>query len=335
MDIQNKLFDQIKAKLTPEIPLGKALMEDLDLSRDSAYRRARGETSLSPEEIRLLCRKYEISFDKILGVAGQSVTFQFNPIQRSEFTFNRYLQGINDGFSRMSAQRWQRLYVSNLDLIIFQLLNIPSLMRFKLFYFAKTYLQIPSLEGETYHKDWKGDISEDLLRDTLQKYIRIPSVEVIGFEAGKGLVREIVTFYEMGHIASKEDAIYLLDEVQNLMNHNKNQAEISKKFIIGQPVVVEDGNFSLNLHETYLQDNTFIAETNAYRMLYITHNMMNYLYTIDADYVHKSYHIFQSMLKNCKPISSQNPAHRNSYFASIQAFIAKAKQRLEGFDLMD
>jgi len=334
MDIQNKLFEQIKAKLSPDIPLGKALMEDLGLSRDSAYRRSRGETALTPEEIRLLCTKYEISFDKILGVSGQSVTFQFNPINRAEFTFNKYLQGINDGFSRMASQRWQKLYVSNVDLIIFQVLNVPSLMRFKLFYFAKTYLQIPSVKSETFHKNWKGDISDELLRDTLQKYIRIPSVEVISFEAGKGLVREIVNSYEMGHISTREDAIYLLEEVEKLMKHNKAQAEIGRKFIMDQPVITEEGNLSLHLHETYIQDNTFLAETNAYRMLYITHNMMNYLYTIDPDYVNKSYHVFQSMLQNCKPVSQVNHGHRNAYYGSIDQFITRAKVRLEGMDLM-
>lgn len=333
MDIQNKLFEQIKAKLPAELPLGKALMEDLDLSRDSAYRRARGETALTPEEIQLLCQKYEISFDKILGVTGQMVTFQYNPIQRSEFTFNRYLQGINDGFTRMTSQRWQKCYISNLDLIIFQLLNIPDLMKFKLFYFAKTYLKIPKLNDEQFYIGWKGDISDDLLKDTLNKYVRIPTYEVVGYEAGKGLVREIVSFYEMGYIKSKEDALQLLNEVENLMNHIKQQAEIGKKFIINQPVVTDEGNFNFYLHETYLQDNTFIAETNAYRILYITHNMMNYLYTIDTDYVNKSYHVFQAMLNQCKQISLQNPSHRNAYFNYISQFVQKAKNRLDGNDL--
>lgn len=333
MDIQNKLFEQIKAKLPPDQALGKALMEDLNLSRDSAYRRARGETALTPEEISLLCHKYGISFDKILGVSGQVVTFQFNPIQRSEFTFNRYLQGINDAFTRLTTQRWQKVSISNLDLIVFQLLNIPSLIRFKLFYFAKNYLQIPHLEQEKFHKNWKGGISDDLLRDTLNKYVRVPSVEVIGFEAGKGLIREIISFYERGEIQTKEDALFLIDEVTRLMKHIKHQAEIGRKFIIDQPVVTAEGNFTFYLHETYLQDNTFIAETNAYRMLYITHNMMNYLYTFDPDYVHKSYHVFQSMLKNCKQISLMNVAQRNAYFNNIDQFIEKAKSRLDHVDL--
>lgn len=333
MDIQNRLLDQLKAKLPPETSLGKVLMDELDLSRDSAYRRARGETALKPEEIQLLCAKFDLSIDKIIGVTGQSVTFQYNPIQRSEFSFSNYLTGIMDGYKRMASQRSQELFMSNLDLIIFQLLNSPALIRFKLLYFAKCYLKIPSLDNVKYHKGWKGEISDEQLSQMIQFYIRIKSTEVIGLDAGKGLLREIVSFYELGYFESAEDALYLIDELSELIVHIQKQAEIGRKFIKGQPVITEDGNFSLYMHQTYIQDNTMIAETNAYRMLYITHNMLNYLYTIDQDYVNKSYAVFQSMLKSCVKISEENPRQRNAYFDSLQQYVEKAKLRIERADL--
>jgi hypothetical protein len=333
MDIQNRLLEQLKAKLPHDASLGRVLMEDLDLSRDSAYRRARGETALKPEEIQLLCSKYDLSIDKIIGVTGKSVTFQFNPIQRSEFSFDNYLNGIMEGYKRMAAQRSQELFMSNLDLIIFQLLNSPALIRFKLMYFAKCYLKIPKLENEKFHKGWKGDISDEMLNHMIQFYIRIKSTEVIGFDAGKGLIREIVSFYELGHFESKDDAVFLINEVARIMDHIKAQAEIGRKFIYGQPVITDEGNFNLYLHQTYIQDNTIIAETNAYRMLYITHNMLNYLYTIDQDYVNKSFAVFQSMLKSCICISDNNPRQRNSYFESLQQFIDRARVRIEGTEL--
>ncbi len=68
-------------------------------------------------------------------------------------------------------------------------------------------------------------------------------------------------------------------------------------------------------------------------MLYITHNMMNYLYTIDQDYVNKSFAIFKSMLKSCIKISEENQRQRNAYFDSLLAFIQKAKVRIDGVDL--
>lgn len=333
MDIQNRLLDQLKAKLPPDTSLGKVLMDELDLSRDSAYRRARGETALKPEEIQLLCSKFDLSMDKIIGVSGKSVTFQYNPIQRSEFSFSNYLSGIMDGYKRMASQRSQELFMSNLDLIIFQLLNSPALIRFKLLYFAKCYLKIPSLDNVKYHKGWKGEISDEQLSQMIQFYIRIKSTEVIGLDAGKGLLREIVSFYELGYFESAEDALYLIDELSELIQHIQKQAEIGRKFIKGQPVITDEGNFSLYMHQTYIQDNTIIAETNAYRMLYITHNMLNYLYTIDQDYVNKSYAVFQSMLKSCIKISEENPRQRNAYFESLQQYVEKAKMRIERTDL--
>lgn len=333
MDIQNRLLEQLKAKLPHDASLGKVLMDELDLSRDSAYRRARGETALKPEEIQLLCQKFDLSIDKIIGVSGKSVTFQYNPIQRSEFSFEQYLNGIMEGYKRMASQRSQELFMSNLDLIIFQLLNSPALIRFKLLYFAKCYLKIPALENVKYYKGWKGEIADDQLQHMLQFYIRIKSTEVIGFDAGKGLIREIVSFYELGYFESANDALYLIEELSGLIQHIKEQATLGRKFIKGQPVITDDGNFSLYLHQTYIQDNTIISETNAYRMLYITHNMLNYLYTIDQDYVNKSFAVFQSMLKSCVKISEENQRQRNAYFESLQQFMSKAKLRIEGTDL--
>ena len=333
MDIQNRFLEQLKTKVPADSSLGKMLMEDLDLSRDSAYRRLRGETALKPEEIKILCEKYGLSIDKIIGIEGKSVTFQYNPIQRSEFSFEKYLSGIMEAFKRMSAQRSQELFMSNLDLIIFQLLNSPSLIRFKLMYFAKCYLKVPELENQKYHKGWKGGIPDDQLNVMLQFYIRTKSTEVIGYDAGKGLVREIVSFYELGYFESADDALYLIDEVSRLMSHIEEQAEKGRKFIIGQPVITDEDNFHLYIHQTYIQDNTFISETNAYRMLYITHNMMNYLYTIDQDYVNKSYAVFQTMLKSCVKVSVENQRQRKAYFENLQQFISRAKTRIDGYDL--
>lgn len=333
MDIQNRLLEQLKAKLPPDTSLGKLLMDDLELSRDSAYRRARGETALKPEEIHLLCQKYELSIDKIIGVSGKSVTFQYNPIQRSEFSFDAYLNGIMDGFKRMTAQRSQELYMSTLDFILFQLLNSPPLIRFKLLYFGKCYLKLPQLDEVKYHKGWKGGIQDDQLQMMANFYIRTKTTEVIGIDAGKGLIREIVSFYELGYFESQEDALFLIDEVVALQEHLMKQAEISRKFIKGQPVITDEGSLEMYIHQTYIQDNTIISETNAYRMLYITHNMLNYLYTIDQDYVNKSYAVFHSMLKSCIKISGENQRQRTVFLDQFKQFVQKARVRIEGTDL--
>ncbi len=333
LDVQNRLFDQLRTKIPGDEVLGKIIMDDLNLSRDSAYRRVRGETSLTPEEIKILCMKYDISFDKIMGIEGKSVTFQYSPINKREYTINGYMQGVNFAFTRMAAQRQSKLYLSNLDITVFQLLNFPDLMRLKLLYFAKIYVKSPKYEDVLFELGWKGDLEDELLRDTLLKYVKIPSMEVIGIDAGKGLIREIVTFYEAGHIKSKKDVLGLLDQVAQLLGHVDSQMQAGKKFVFGSSAPASDANYEIFLTQTYLQDNTFITDTNAYRMLYITHNMINYLYTHDTDYVNHSYRVFQNLVENCSPLHGTSAKRRIPYFEGLQHVLDKARVRIEGVDL--
>ncbi|MGB0932744.1 MAG: hypothetical protein ACPGU5_00585 [Lishizhenia sp.] len=334
MDVQVKLFEQIKAKLPAEEHLGKVLSELLEMSTDSVYRRLRGETSLTPEEIQLLCNHFEVSFDKIMGTTGQSVIFHYNPIKRSEFSFTQYLEGINYAFTRMLSQKYKKLHMNYVEVNLFQLLHFPMLLKFKLVYFTKFYLNLPQMKEVKFSGDWTGGIPQSLFNDTLVKYVKIPSEEVMDFENCKGLVREIVNAYEMDMIASKEDALDLLNETEKMFKHFIAQVTLSKKFIYGtDPSQIEE-NYDVYVHPNYVPDNTVIADTNAYRLLYITHNMLNYLYSSDIEYVSKTFSVYTAMVKTCKKISSENASTRNAYSREILAFIDKARMRLEGVEML-
>lgn len=333
MDIQNRLLEQLKSKIPADSSLGRVLMEELDLSRDSAYRRARGETALKPEEIQLLCSKYDLSIDKIVGISGKNVVFQYNPLQRGEFSFDGYLNGIQEAFRRMLSQRSFALYASNMEISMFQIANFPELLRFKLLFFGKCYLNLPSLKDIKYKKGWKDGISDEKVTEILRNYIKVPSIEVMHYEVGKGLVREIVSFYELGFFETRGDALNLLDQSVLLFRHLEEQCVQGRKFVYNQPVTTEPGTYQMYLHPTYLQDNTFISETNAYRMLYITHNMINYMYTIDQDYVNKSFAVFNQMIANCTLISGENARLRSGFFEQLLAFVDKAKSRISQDEL--
>lgn len=49
-ELQQQIFQQIKTKLPPEAPLVETIAEVLEVSTDSAYRRIRGEKTMSLEE---------------------------------------------------------------------------------------------------------------------------------------------------------------------------------------------------------------------------------------------------------------------------------------------
>ena len=61
-NIQSSFLEKVRSKLPPTISFADELAELLDISRDSAYRRIRGETILSLDEVRDFIN-HEFKFD--------------------------------------------------------------------------------------------------------------------------------------------------------------------------------------------------------------------------------------------------------------------------------
>ena len=68
-------FKQIRAKLPPNISFVHDISELLGIGYDSAYRRIRGEKTLSLGELHTLSMNYGISLDSLFNVKDNNVIF--------------------------------------------------------------------------------------------------------------------------------------------------------------------------------------------------------------------------------------------------------------------
>ena len=63
--LQQRLFENIKAKLASHLALVDEFAELLDISNDNAYRKISGETAVSLEEIAKIAAYFKISLDRL------------------------------------------------------------------------------------------------------------------------------------------------------------------------------------------------------------------------------------------------------------------------------
>ena len=87
--IQSVFLEQIRTKLAPNLSFSDELAEILSISRDSAYRRIRGETVLSLDEVKALSSRYGVSLDNLLLPESDGVSFQLRPLNTSDFSFDK------------------------------------------------------------------------------------------------------------------------------------------------------------------------------------------------------------------------------------------------------
>jgi transcriptional regulator with XRE-family HTH domain len=92
--LQNVLVDQILNHFPKKAAAVDFLGQFLGLSPDGVYRRLRGETLLTPDEVFALAKEFGISIDNIIHNDEQNLLFSFNAFKQPVTDFNIYIDQL-------------------------------------------------------------------------------------------------------------------------------------------------------------------------------------------------------------------------------------------------
>lgn len=327
--IQQDLFKIIKLKLVGKDPLGIALADILHISPDAVYRRYRGETILTIDEVQRLCKHFDISIDLLMQNTNGKAVFNYNPLNSYDFRLESYLEGILNSLRHLKSLSNPHFIMSVSNNHIFQLINFPQLARFRLFFWAKTHLQVPEYQNVKYFHEKTSEKAFALGEEILELYTSIPSIEIFDPELMRGFLRQILYYYKAHLFEDPSDALFLCDRMLLLSKHLNNQAEIGKKFIFGKEIPAEGNKFQMYLNETINTDSTIYYSSKESNGIFLTHNIMNYLQTVDEKYVADSKQIIDKQLANSSLISEVNEKERNNYFYEFDKTILSFRKKID------
>ena len=80
---------------------------------------------------------------------GQAI-FNYQPLDSYDFRLESYLEGILNSLRHLKSLSEPHFILSISNNHIFQLVNFPQLMRFRLFFWAKTHLLVPEYQKIKY-----------------------------------------------------------------------------------------------------------------------------------------------------------------------------------------
>ena len=146
-DLQSAILNAIRQNIDQEASLADELADCLCVSKDSAYRRIRGETLFDISDIEKLTKKYNLSLDSFFGLRKSTVPFNVQSINFVDFTFVDYFKDVEKKLSIINSMESKHLYYSARDVPIFHYFQQPELGSFKLYFWLKFYLNHPALVG--------------------------------------------------------------------------------------------------------------------------------------------------------------------------------------------
>jgi hypothetical protein len=328
-DHQSALFEIIKRKINGENSLGDALGEVLSLSNDAVYRRYRGETQLTIYELEKLSKHYSISLDSLFESDNNKVIFEFQPIAHIDFNMDSYLEKIAFGLENLRKQKSPELMIAINNTHFLQLLNFPHLTRFKLFFWGRTYLNVPELKGQRFEHKKMTENNDRVGRQILRNYTAIPSKELLDPEFMLGFTREIQYYYNARLFVDPNYAVHLLGQLIDFVGHIKHQCEEGKKFVFKTSPPANGNQLEVYLNDTINGATITYYKTEEREGLNMAHNLMNTMNTFDKEYVQDARDVLQRQFENASLISSHNPKQRNQFFYKLIDHIEKVKKQIQ------
>lgn len=327
---QNKFFELVKERVNDHEMLVDVITDLLHCSRDSAYRRIRGTTDLSLNDMAVIARHFSIPLNHLLGQSDQSVVFQRSDFIRSMEDFRQYLQNSLNQLKSIANYKSHQLIYQAKDVPIYYQFRFPKLSAFKMFVWLKSIYGVQHLNGFQYELDMVPDDLRNLGAELWEAYAQINSIEIWNDSTILSLLNQLEYYYEAGLLGSKEEAIAICEEYQEMMKLIYQQALRGKKAHPKKAGEFASTNYGMYYHEILIMDNHILVELDHNKKLYfLPYAGLNYLNTNDPILTESMAQYLKGQKEKSSLISNISEKERNRFFIRIKTRIDQLKNKIE------
>jgi len=328
-ELQQQLFQAIKRKLQKEESVADELARLLEISTDSAYRRIRGEKTITFDELYTIATNYNISLDQLMNINSGAIMFQGQFLDKNNFRFEEYLKSMVQNLAYMNSFKEKEFYYSCKDMPVFHHFVFREIAAFKWFFWLKTYFHFPEFEKKKFRFSDYPDELFAMDQKAINLYNQIPSVEIWNIESMSIIFRQIEFYRDSQMFESDKDVLQLYEAVEKLWDHLEKQAAIGYKFSYGDPEKKPVAKFSMYFNEVLLGDNSMLAVLDRVKLSYIAHTTINFMLTRDMVFNENMYNHLQNQMKRSTLISLVSEKERSKFFRIIRERISRRKEALD------
>jgi len=323
-DFLNKIEDIIPSNSS----LMGELSEVLEISQDSAYRRIRGATALSIDEVSKLCKHFRISFDVFSDMDINNVTFSFLEMSYSMESFETYLSNMLKDLNLIKNAKNSKITYACEDIPIFYNYKYPLLGAFKMFYWLEATLNSNSLASNRFNS---SSIPENLIKlgeEIFDAYIDTPSVEIWTETTYLSVLKQIEFFWESGKFESNEDVLLILDQLNQLLTDIKLQAEVGRKLFSSTADSGQRAEYELYFSEIEIGNNCVLVDLGNTKSVYLGHMSFNTIATLNKKYCELTGQWLETIIKKSNPVSRVSEKIRYQYFRIAFQRIEEMRNRV-------
>jgi hypothetical protein len=324
---QKELIVALENLCPANMSLADILADLLQVSKDSAYRRIRGETIIDLNELILISKHFRISLDSLIGFTSNSVVFNYNPIKTID-DYKVYLTSIIRDLGMLTNFEQVRVVYAAQDIPLFHNFRFEKLARFKLFYWLRSIVNIEDMQGKRFEED---AIDNELLylgKELYDAYSRVPSEEIWTEITPVSLFKQVDFCWSSGLFVSQEQALAVCDDIQLEFTRLEEQAKSGIKITSSGQASGFKKNFRLYLSEIEIGNNCIYTEINGQKHAYLAFNTFNKISTANQPFCEEIERWLNNLITKSTPISEVSEKHRYRFFKKLHRGLEEVRTRI-------
>jgi len=313
--IQIMFLKRIEDLLDASTSLVHELSELLGVSTDSAYRRIRGETMLSLEEIIILCNHFNISFDAFSRAETGMVTFAYKTIESQPAYLLDYLNDVYADLQKINAIPNSHIIYACQDIPVFYHYKHRKIAEFKFFYWMRSIMNVQDLEMQKYNPALIMPEIFDVAQKIYGLYANVKSTEIWTDTTISSTVKQIGFYWESGVFNSKEEALDVCHALKGEIQEIQKQAELTQKITEENAISDEkQDNYKLYFSDIEITNNCVLIKLGNAKAVYLSHFSFYTMKTMNDIYCNKTEEWLIQLIKKTTLISGVAEKTRYQFF---------------------
>lgn len=305
---QELLLKEIRNRIGDK-SLNDELANVLNISYDAAHRRTSLKTKFSLEESLQLAEFYTISLDRFLENSDNLLVKKTKAVKKTE-DLHSFFDNTLDILGSIRFSENSVIYYSAKDIPFFYTLSDTPLSRFKIYVWMNL---LNSKQVFIPFQDFQPDPFNTKTQVLKEIYEQQNVIELWNDMTISSILLQVSFYFEIG-LLKKNDAVKILEELDDLIHYIENKTETNPRFQIYQNELV------------HLSNDIFISN-GSQSTIAIPCNMFGYLLTNDVKTCKETLNYFEHQIKNCKSLNTAGNRDRKLFFNKMYRQIEELRQK--------
>lgn len=309
------LFEKIQNLIGKNVKLAKPIADLLSITENAAYRKIKGESSLTIEEYFLIANHYKIDIHNINNVEGEFL-FKGNLVYNDNKYVQNYFEDSKKLLEMITAQNG-KLHNLSKDIPLFYYFYYKELGWFKIYFMLKFILLDPAYQDKKFSLQ---NIDEKLIaiaKSYTEQYQEVNTCETWNLESVNTTLHQLEFACTNGILKEQTIISSIFSQLKKMIFVVEQQCKTGFKFDYAKQIHPKKSSFELYHNNLYLAHNSYYLETLNNNYAFVSFGVFNYIYTENQHFTNYTKNHFEN-IKHQSISLNENKKERDLFFEKLE-----------------